>query len=203
VGEPDEQLLVRCFNAGLSVRGLFGAIHGHPTINACMEDEVFVTYLRAFMDQEATPVLDQLEGIDLTAYKDSLQERFANPNIKDSVSRICSESSAKLPKFLIATIQDNIANGGSITYATLVIAAWCYYSDKGIDKNGNAIEIIDAMQEQLHEAASKTETDPLAFIRQESLFGNLINEDKFTNLYSEMVQKIYADNDIKKLMKQA
>ncbi|MEP2240491.1 MAG: hypothetical protein ABJI22_19140, partial [Maribacter sp.] len=111
------------------------------------------------------------------------------------------ESSAKLPKFLIATIQDNLANGGSIKFATLVIAAWCYYSDKGVDKNGNPIEIIDAMQEQLHLAASKTQTDPLAFIRQETLFGNLINEDKFSNLYSDLVQKIYANPNVKEIMK--
>ncbi|MEP2279168.1 mannitol dehydrogenase family protein [Maribacter sp.] len=199
--KPYEKMKLRLINAGHSVLGILGAIHGHPTINACMEDDLFVTYLRAFMDKEATPVLDKLEGIDLSAYKDSLLERFANPNIKDSVSRICSESSAKLPKFLIATIQDNLANGGSIKFATLVIAAWCYYSDKGIDKDGNEIEIIDAMQEQLRLAASKTQTDPLAFIRQESLFGNLINEDKFTNLYSDLVQKIYANPNIKEIMK--
>ena len=182
--KPYEKMKLRLLNAGHSVLGILGALHGHPTINACMEDDIFVTYLRAFMDQEATPVLDKLEGIDLTAYKDSLQERFANPNIKDSVSRICSESSAKLPKFLIATIQDNLASGGSIDYATLVIAAWCYYSDKGIDKNGQTIEIIDAMQDQLHAAASNTKTDPLAFIRQESLFGNLINNERFTTIYT-------------------
>ena len=199
--KPYEKMKLRLLNAGHSVLGLLGAIHGHPTINACMEDDLFVSYLRAFMDKEATPVLDKLEGIDLSAYKDSLQERFANPNIKDSVSRICSESSAKLPKFLIATIQDNLANGGSIKFATLVIAAWCYYSDKGQDKNGNPIEIIDAMQEQLHQAASKTQSDPLAFIKQESLFGNLINEDKFTSLYSDLVQKIYANPNIREIMK--
>ncbi|WP_437372513.1 mannitol dehydrogenase family protein [Maribacter litoralis] len=198
--KPYEKMKLRLLNAGHSVLGILGAIHGHPTINACMEDEVFVSYLRAFMDNEATPVLDKLEGIDLTEYKDSLQERFANPNIKDSVSRICSESSAKLPKFLIATIEDNLANGGSIENATLVIAAWCYYSDKGVNKNGESIEIIDALQDQLHQAASKTNEDPLAFIKQESLFGNLAQNEKFTSLYSDMVKKIYADPDIKKLM---
>ncbi|SDS62277.1 mannitol 2-dehydrogenase [Maribacter dokdonensis] len=199
--KPYEKMKLRLLNAGHSVLGILGALHGHPTINACMEDDLFVTYLRAFMDKEATPVLDKLEGIDLTTYKDSLQERFANPNIKDSVSRICSESSAKLPKFLIATIQDNLAKGGSIKYATLVIAAWCYYSDKGVNKDGESIEIIDAMQDQLHQAASKTNEDPLAFIKQESLFGNLAENTTFSSLYSEMVQKIYADPDIKKLMK--
>ncbi|MGB5818875.1 MAG: mannitol dehydrogenase family protein [Saonia sp.] len=198
--KPYEKMKLRLLNAGHSVLGILGAIHGHKTINACMEDETFVTYLRAFMDKEATPVLDALKGIDLNAYKDSLQERFANPNIKDSVSRICSESSAKLPKFLIATLQDNLAGKGSIRFATLVLAAWCYYSDKRIDKDGQPIEIMDAMGTELHQAAKRTETDSLAFIKQKSLFGNLAKNEGFTKLYEDMIQKIYKDTNIKKHM---
>ena len=197
---PYEKMKLRLLNAGHSVLGLLGAIHGHPTINACMEDETFVTYLRAFLDVEATPILGDIEGIDLEDYKDILLQRFANPNIKDSVSRICSESSAKLPKFLIATIHENLATGGSIKFATLIIAAWCYYSDKGIDRHGHPIEIIDAMSTGLHQAAKQTKTDPLAFIRQESLFGNLVKNERFTKLYTEAVQKIYKDINIKKYM---
>ena len=198
--KPYEKMKLRLLNAGHSVLGILGAIHGHKTINACMEDETFIAYLRAFMDREATPILDELKGINLSSYKDSLQERFANPNIKDSVSRICSESSAKLPKFLIATIEENLSSGGSIEFGTLVLAAWCYYSDKGVDKDEQQIEIIDAMKVQLKQAASKTSQDPLAFIRQESLFGDLINNKRFTELYSSLVQKIYKDANIKKLM---
>ena len=198
---PYEKMKLRLLNAGHSVLGLLGAIHGHPTINACMEDETFVTYLRAFLDTEATPILGVIEGIDLDDYKDILLKRFANPNIKDSVSRICSESSAKLPKFLIATIHDNLATGGSIKFATLIIAAWCYYSDKGIDRHGHPIEIIDAMNTELHQVAKQTKTDPLAFVRQESLFGKLVKNERFTKLYTETVQKIYKDTNIKKYMK--
>tara|TARA_R110000765_G_scaffold321351_2_gene413351 strand:- start:3762 stop:5246 length:1485 start_codon:yes stop_codon:yes gene_type:complete len=198
---PYEKMKLRLLNAGHSVLGLLGALHGHPTINACLEDQTFKTYLRAYLDQEATPILGNIEGIDLEDYKDSLLERFANPNIKDSVSRICSESSAKLPKFLIATIHDNLATGGSIKFATLIIAAWCYYSDKGKDRQGHPIEIIDAMSTELHQAAKQTTTDPLAFIRQESLFGNLIKNERFTKLYTEAVLKIYKDTNIKKYMK--
>ncbi|MGB6151742.1 MAG: mannitol dehydrogenase family protein [Pricia sp.] len=200
--KPYEKMKLRLLNAGHSVLGILGAIHGHKTINACMEDDTFVNYLRAFMDNEASPVLDEVEGIDLNAYKDSLVARFANPNIKDSISRICSESAAKLPKFLVATIEENLALEGSIQYATLVIAAWCYYSDKGIDKNGRPIEIIDVMSAQLHDAANQTQTDSLAFIRQQSLFGNLAKNKRFTLLYSDIVQKIYADAEIKRYMKE-
>ncbi len=198
--KPYEKMKLRLLNAGHSVLGLLGAIHGYKTINACIEDKTFARYLRRFMDVEATPTLDEVKGIDLDNYKDSLQERFANPNIKDSVSRICSETSAKLPKFLIATLTENLTNKGSIQFATLVIAAWCYYSDKGIDKNGQPLEIIDAMADELHESAKKTQTDPLAFIKQESLFGHLSENGQFASLYAEMVQEIYKNPDVKKIM---
>lgn len=198
--KPYEKMKLRLLNAGHSVLGLLGAIHGHKTINACMEDRTFVDYLRSFMDKEATPILDEVKGIDLDQYKDSLEARFANPNIKDSVSRICSESSAKLPKFLIATLEENLTEGRSIEFATLVIAAWCYYSDKQVDKNGQPLEIIDAMANELHTAAANTATDHLAFIKQESLFGDLAQNERFADLYTVMVQKLYKDPNIKKYM---
>jgi len=197
---PYEKMKLRLLNAGHSVLGLLGAIHGHPTINACMEDETFVTYLRAFLDKEATPILGEVKGINLEDYKDSLLERFANPNIKDSVSRICSESSAKLPKFLIATIHDNLATGGSIKFATLIIAAWCYYSDKGIDRHGHPIEIIDALHSELHQVASETKNNPLAFIKQERLFGNLAKNDDFIAVYTPMLEELYNVNGVEKMM---
>ena len=197
---PYEKMKLRLLNAGHSVLGLLGIIHGHTTINECIEDKSFAIYLRAFMDEEATPILGDIEGINLEDYKDSLLERFGNPNIKDSVGRICMESSAKLPKFLIATIHDNLARGGSIKFATLVIAAWCYYSDKRMDRHGHTIEIIDAMNTELHKAAEKTQTDPLAFIRQESLFGNLVLNERFTKRYLKAIQQIYTNPNIKKYM---
>ncbi len=198
---PYEKMKLRMLNAGHSVLGLLGALHGHPTINACVEDEVFKNYLRAFLDTEATPILGNIEGIDLEDYKDSLLERFGNPNIKDSVSRICAESSAKLPKFLIATIHENLATGGSIKFATLVIAAWCYYSDKEKDQNGQPLEIIDAMHSELHATAKETANDALAFIKQESLFGALVENERFAQSYTSLLEELNQGADIKKLMR--
>ncbi|MGB5428644.1 MAG: hypothetical protein WBM94_03150, partial [Eudoraea sp.] len=120
--------------------------------------------------------------------------------IKDSVSRICAESSAKLPKFLIPTIHENLATGGSIKFATLVIAVWCYYSDKEKDKNGKPLEIIDAMHNDLHDAAKETVNDPLAFVKQESLFGGLATNERFTTSYTSLVQELYQGTNIKMLM---
>ncbi|MEO0470569.1 MAG: mannitol dehydrogenase family protein [Bacteroidota bacterium] len=197
---PYEKMKIRLLNAGHSVLGIPGAIHGHASINACMDDPVFARFMRKFMDEEATPVLDPIEGIDLTAYKDSLEARFANPNIKDHVSRICSESSAKLPKFLLPTLQENLAEGGSIQYASFILAAWCYYSDQEMDEQQRPLEIIDAQKQALHDAARHTSEDPLRFLRLAEIFGSLHENDRFTRTYTDMVQAIYASQDIRKLM---
>ena len=193
---PYEKMKLRLLNAGHSVLGLLGSIHGHKTIDGCVADPLFATYLRRFMDVEATPVLDPVEGIDLDAYKDSLIERFGNPNIKDSLARICLESSAKLPVFLVPTITANLERGGSIKYATLVIAAWCFYSDKGVDRHGARLDILDAMKDELHQAAKGTSDDTLSFLKLEPVFGNLIHNEQFTALYTEMIQALYENHDI-------
>lgn len=188
---PYEKMKIRLLNAGHSVLGLLGAIHGHKTIDGCMSDPLFATYVRRFMDVEATEVLDPVAGIDLDSYKDSLIERFGNPNIKDSVARICLESSAKLPKFLIPTIAENLARGGSIKLATLAIAAWCFYSDRGVDQHGAPLEIVDAMKDELHRAAKATRNDPLSFLKLRPIFGDLGNDGRFAAQYSKMVEALY------------
>ena len=190
---PYEKMKIRLLNAGHSVLGIFGALMGIPTINSCMENEQLSRVLRQFWDKEATPILDQVEGIDLDTYKDSLSVRFSNPNIRDKVSRICSESSAKLPKFVLSTITENLNKGGSIEIATLLIAAWCYYSDQQTDDAGQPLEIIDAMKEQLHQAAEKTHTDALSFLKVREVFGNLADNETFTSLYTDTVKRFYEN----------
>lgn len=197
---PYEKMKIRLLNAGHSVLGIPGAIHGHQTINACMEDSVFASFMRQFMDKEATPVLGKIEGIDLTAYKDSLEERFSNPNIKDGVNRICSESSAKLPKFLIPTIKENIASGGSVKYGIFILAAWCYYSDKGINSQHLPIDIIDERKEELHQRAKLYEQDQLSFLRIPDIFGSLVENERFVKYYLKIIEAIYKEPNIHKLM---
>ncbi len=197
---PYEKMKIRLLNAGHSVLGIPGAIHGHATINDCMEDQVFASFMRQFMDREVTSLLGDMEGIDLTVYKDSLEARFANPNIKDSVSRICSESSAKLPKFLIPTIQENLRHGGSIKYGTFILAAWCYYCAKQVDLKQQEIEIIDERKEELQHSANGYKEDRLSFLRIADIFGDLLQSERFTTEYSKMLKAIFEEPDVRSHM---
>jgi len=193
---------IRLLNAGHSVLGLLGSIHGYATIDETVSDKDFSDYLRAFMDLEVTPLLDQLDGIDLEQYKDTLIERFSNPNIKDNLARICSESSAKLPKFLIATITENLALKRDCSLAALVIASWCLYSDKQVNQAQQALDIQDAMRDDLAKYAQKTPTDKFAFLKLDSLFGDLIIQRAFSEHYGNAIDALYSPSShIKEIMK--
>ena len=199
---PYETMKLRLLNAGHSVLGIPGAVYGYQTIDECMRDDLFVTFLRQFFDQEATPTLEAVAGIDLEVYKQSLVERFGNPSISDHVSRICLGSSSKLPVFLLPTIQENLERGGPIERSAFVLAAWCYYSDKHADRHGNPLEINEDKEAALQEVARKTSDDPLAFIRLKSVFGDLAENATFASLYEQFVTQIYENPDVTVWMRQ-
>ena len=198
---PYETMKLRLLNAGHSVLGILGSIYGYSTVDECASDKLFAAYLRAFMDVEATPTLDTVEGIDLNAYKNTLIERFGNPNVKDNLARICLESSSKLPVFLIPTISANLTQGRSIRFAALTIAAWCYYSDKCVDQHNRPLKIEDKIKSTLHKAASGTAEDRLSFLSVKSVFGDLASDERFAKTYSGFIDEIYENPDVSRPMR--
>ncbi len=197
---PYEQMKLRLLNAGHSVVGLLGAVHGFDTIDACVADPVFAAFLRRFLDREAAPPLDPVPGVDLGAYQETLVSRFGNPAIRDSVARICSFSSDKVPKFVLPTVRANLASGGSIDHAALVVAAWCVYSDKQASKTGEPLDIQDPMRDDLHRAARGTADDALSFLRLEAVFGDLRQSERFAERYADLVRQVYAAADVRECM---
>ena len=186
---PYEKMKLRLLNAGHSVLGIFGALLGYKTIDEAIEDKELRTFLADFMDKEVTPRLDNLPGVDLGSYKQSLIQRFGNHNIKDQVSRICSESSTKLPKFLLPTVRENLEQKGPINQTAFVIAAWAIYS-KGISEKGDAIEIIDVMKDELREKVAANTESPVVFLEISAVFGNLVQSDRFVDSYLTAYENI-------------
>ncbi len=179
---PFENMKLRLLNAGHSVLGTLGALHGYLTIDEAARDEDFKVFLRAYMDNEASPTLGDLGDIDLEKYKDSLIERFQNIHIKDLISRICLGSSAKFPIFILPIVKTHLQNGGDISRAAFVVAAWCKYND-GIDENGNTYTVEDAMSNELIRAATLSHQNPIRFLEIEPIFGDLAKNPVFVDAF--------------------
>lgn len=197
---PYEKMKLTLLNAGHSVLGILGALLGYTTIDEVVNNKVIKEFLIDFMDVEVTPIIGKLEGIDLTEYKKSLLERFGNINIKDQVSRICLESSAKIPKFVLPTIKSRLERGDNLTHSSFVIAAWAIYN-LGKDNAGNAFNIEDNMKDILHKQASAAEKNPLEFLKIPDIFGDLATNEQFANSYLKAYTAIKKDGIKKSVMK--
>ncbi len=186
---PFENMKLRLLNAGHSVLGMLGALHGYNTIDEAARDEDFSFFLKAFMDNEATPTLGDLGDINLEKYKMSLIERFQNIYIKDLIARICLESSAKIPIFLLPTIKAQLKNGGDFARAAFVVAAWCKYND-GVDENGKNYVIEDAMSNELIRAAALSHQTPIRFLEIEPIFGDLVKNTTFVDAFLSSLEML-------------
>ena len=187
---PYEKMKIRLLNAGHSLLGFSGSLHGCNTIDETVRIPLFSSFLREFMDIEVSPVLGNVGGIDLEAYKKSLIERFGNPNIKDQLSRICLESSAKIPKFLLPTINEQLKRGGAIKRGTVVIAAWCRYLELA-GTPGHNYEIVDRMAVELYDnAIASISGDMLSFLKIETVFNDLVQSQRFVDTYLPVIDSI-------------
>jgi mannitol 2-dehydrogenase len=187
---PYERMKIRLLNGGHSLLGIIGSLSQYDTIDETVNDPLLRIFLREFMDYEVSPILGEIEGVNLEEYKDSLIQRFGNPNIKDQLSRICSQSSAKLPKFLIPTIKEQLEIGGPIQKGTLILAAWCRYLELA-GTSGFDYEVVDEMQMVLKERAiASTGGDPLAFLKINAVFGDLVHSKHFVDTYLALIESI-------------
>ncbi len=138
---PYEAMKMRLLNGGHSALGYCAALLGIEYVSDALRDPLLRRLLSAFL-AEAKPAVPPLPGIDLDEYAATIVERFANPRIRDQISRICSNGSAKIAKFLLPTARDLLAAGAQPRVIPLAIASWLRYLG-GKDDQGAAIEIIE------------------------------------------------------------
>jgi mannitol 2-dehydrogenase len=154
------------------------------------QDKLFVDFLLGYMDDEGTPTLPPVPGVDLERYKHQLIERFANPEVRDTLARLCAESSDRIPKWLLPVVRENLAAGRSISRSTLVVASWARYAE-AVDEQGDPIEVVDRLRDKLIERAQHNEDDPLVFISDPDLFGDLSTDERFVMEYTAALKSLH------------
>jgi mannitol 2-dehydrogenase len=186
---PYELMKLRLLNASHQALAYFGYLAGHRLVHEVCQEPLFAEFLLAYMDKEATPTLEPVPGIDLEAYKHQLIERFSNGQVRDTVARLCAESSDRIPKWLLPVVRHNLAHGGQVDLAAAVVASWARYAE-GVDESGQPITVVDRLRDRLTEAASHQGEDRLAFVRDEELFGDLAQDDRFTAAYLAALESL-------------
>jgi mannitol 2-dehydrogenase len=188
--EPYELMKLRLLNASHQGLCYFGYLSGYRLVHEVCQDPLFARFLLGYMDEEATPSLEPVPGIDLDAYKHNLIERFSNPQVRDTVARLCAESSDRIPKWLLPVIRHNLASGGEIRRSTGIVASWARYAE-GVDEEGKPIEVVDRLRDELVALARTQREDPLAFVSRRDLFGNLVDDERFVAAYRSALDSLH------------
>jgi len=188
---PYEKMKIRLLNASHSAMGYLGYLAGFRYIFEITRDEEFGKYVARMMDEEVTPLLDPVPGIDLPSYKKTLLIRFANPNVKDHALRICMDGSAKMPKFILPSIKEQLEKGGNISLLTLVVASWFRFLTAE-DEEGREIPIQDPMAAELVERAKRGKGDPTPLLEMTELFGDLGKSEKFVAELRRSLDMLYS-----------
>jgi mannitol 2-dehydrogenase len=146
-------------------------------------EELGADALLGYMNEEATPTLPPVPGVDLTEYKHTLIERFSNPQVRDTIARLCAESSDRIPKWLLPVVRQQLTADGEIRRSAAVVASWARYAE-GTDEAGRPIEVVDRLRDSLMALARRQREDPLAFITNRDLFGDLAEHERFVTAYT-------------------
>lgn len=180
--EPYELMKLRLLSASQQALCYPGRLLGLEYAHEVCADPLCIAYLLAYMELEATPTLREVPGIDLDAYRRSLIERFANPEVRDPLAGLCAQSSERIPRWLLPVVRENLEAGRSVALCATIVASWARCAE-GADEAGNPLEILDPRRDAVLRAAARQAEDPLAFLRSEALFGDLAQRPAFTGPY--------------------
>ena len=188
---PYELMKLRLLNAGHQALCYLGYLSGYRYAHEVCQDPLFADFLLGYMEREGSPTLPEVPGVDLDSYRRELIDRFANPEVRDTLARLCAESSDRIPKWLVPVISANLASGGEIDRSALVVASWARYAE-GVDEKGEPIEVVDRLKDRVMAAAARQKEDPLAFIRDRDLFGDLADDERFTAAYTAALDALHT-----------
>nr|WP_245802178.1 mannitol dehydrogenase family protein [Corynebacterium pacaense] len=187
---PFELMKLRLLNASHQGLCYFGYLAGHTEVAEVMADRRFREFLLAYMEREASPTLLPLPGTDLNAYRHQLIERFGNKAVRDTVARLCAESSDRIPTWLLPVIRENLDAGRGITFSAAIVASWARYAE-AVDDKGRPIPVVDRLSDTLVPAAQRYQEDALSFLRLREVFGDLVDSTTFTDSYLTTLRDLH------------
>lgn len=179
--EPYERMKLRLLNGSHQAMAYPGLLAGHEYVHEAVADPQVRELVERYMRDEAAPTLAPVPGIDLAAYRSELMERFGNPYIRDTLRRLATDASDRIPKFLIPVARDRSATGLHSPVAAAVVAAWAAYARRVLSSGA---PLDDRNHQPVAAAVSDAEGHPERFLAHRDWFGDLADDDAFVAAFT-------------------
>src|SRR5690606_14668677 len=108
---PYELMKLRILNGGHAAIAYPSALLGHHFVHDAMADPRIAGWLDRLTREEIVPTLAPIPGVSYDAYRAKVAERFANPEVGDTIPRLCLDGSNRQPKFILPTLSQALEEG--------------------------------------------------------------------------------------------
>jgi mannitol-1-phosphate/altronate dehydrogenase len=186
--EPYELMKIRLLNGSHSALSYPSYLIGFRGVAEAAADPLIRRFIRDFYMEEISATLSPVPGMDIEHYKDTLIRRFANKNIADTILRLASDGSKKIPNAILKPLSEAAAGKLPRKAMIFALAAWARFLT-GSGEDGAAIPLEDPNGPALSAAAKNARNDPAGFLAEAGLSESAETAGTFKSYLEEIYGK--------------
>lgn len=186
-----EAMKIRILNGGHAIIAYPGGLMDIELVHEAMAHPLIAGFLDKLEREEIIPFVAPVPDTDLGAYFALVHGRFANPEIADTVRRLCLDGSNRQPKFILPSLRDNLAAGRVPRGLILASALWCRYC-AGVTDSGTAIAPNDPNWDRLQAVARAAQAEPARWLAMEEIYGATGRDDRVISEFGTALEALWS-----------
>ena len=189
---PWECAKLRILNGGHAVIAYIGGLMDIHFVHEAMEHPLIRAYLKKVTDDEIRPTVPPLPGVDLQDYQRLIERRFSNPNIADTIRRLCFDGFNRQPKFIVPAMNDRLMAKKSINGLALESALWSRYCF-GTSDSGKVIEPNDPHWDSLQAKARLAKGNPQLWLNMNEIYGRAGQHPELMKHFAHYLKELWKN----------
>ncbi|MFD2741125.1 mannitol dehydrogenase family protein [Sulfitobacter aestuarii] len=188
-----ETMKLRILNASHAALSYPAALMGFDCVHDAVADRDIADWIGQLMRDEVIPLLAPIPGVNYRDYLATCLDRFANPEVRDTIARLCQDGSNRQPKFILPTISEALAAGRPLDGLALEVALWCRYC-------AESATLDDPRADTLRDAARAARQRPAAFLAMTEVFGTLGEQERFARAFARQIEAVWS-GDVRSVLR--
>ena len=187
-----EAMKIRILNGGHQLIADAGEVMAIQYISGCMDHPLVGDFFREVARNEIALQVQPVPDMTPDAYVDLIDSRFSNPEIIDTVRRVAFDGSSRQTGFILPTLRAALASGDAFDGLALSQAIWARMCE-GTREDGSNIEPNDPIWDKLQAAAKAAKSDPLDWLNQRDIYGDLADNKAFKDRFDHWLTMIWSE----------
>lgn len=186
-----EMMKIRILNGGHAIIAYPGGLLDVEYVHEAMAHPLIRAFLGKVETEEVIPTVPPVPDTDIGDYFGVIRERFSNPEVADTVRRLCLDGSNRQPKFIVPTIRDSLARGVVPEGLTILSALWCRYC-AGTTDSGAVTAPNDPNWDALTARAQAAKDDPAQWLAMQAVYAELAGHAGFADRFAHHLRDVWA-----------